>query len=490
MFGAAGDDKLSGLDGNDSLAGSLDNDILEGGIGDDLLDGGDDIDTASYAGAKNGVTVDLLIAEGIDQDTVGAGKDTLFGIENLLGSKFADTLTGDDTDNVIEGGLGDDNLSGGLHDGKAGDTLSYASATAGVTVSIDSSVENIVQLTGGGGKDKVDGFERVIGGKANDKLTGDDLTSNDIFGGLGNDIVSGLGGNDRLFGEGGNDTLNGGAGEDTLSGGDGNDTLNGGDDNDTLTGGAGVDILDGGKGDDTFIVGLGESKDKSGNDAIDHVNDVFKGGDGTDTIEFGYVATLAGFNASTASIESFAGTGKDGDFSISGTGANNLFDFSYLTAVSGGKFAISIDGAGGNDTITGSNFGDAISGGLGNDILKGGAAGDYLDGGMGLDTLTGGGGSDIFVIAWGEGADKITDFVSGVDEIFLDWSFAGKTASSLLQGSGAGVPVHNGAGAALVYDQDDGRLFYDPGAVGANVLIATLTGAPILAADLSDFTFT
>ena len=39
------------------------------------------------------------------QNTVGAGTDTLSGIENLTGSHYNDTLSGDSNDNVITGGV-------------------------------------------------------------------------------------------------------------------------------------------------------------------------------------------------------------------------------------------------------------------------------------------------------------------------------------------------------------------------------------------------
>ena len=53
-----------------------------------------------------------------------------------------------------------------------------------------------------------------------------------LFGGQGNDTLTGLGNDDRLFGEAGNDTLTGGGGNDHLEGGADADTLNGGTGND------------------------------------------------------------------------------------------------------------------------------------------------------------------------------------------------------------------------------------------------------------------
>ncbi|MBI6618415.1 retention module-containing protein [Pseudomonas corrugata] len=106
-----GDDILATGTGNNTLHGEAGNDLLYSGAGNDLLDGGTGNDTASYAHATAGVTVNLgLLAA---QNTLGAGIDTLAGIENLVGSNFNDTLTGDSAGNRIDGGLGHDVLNGG-----------------------------------------------------------------------------------------------------------------------------------------------------------------------------------------------------------------------------------------------------------------------------------------------------------------------------------------------------------------------------------------
>ncbi len=106
-----GNDVLTAGTGNNELHGDAGNDLLFSGIGNDLLDGGTGIDTASYAHATAGVTVDLGLLTA--QNTGGAGADTLTGIENLTGSNFNDTLTGDNNANIINGGLGSDTLIGG-----------------------------------------------------------------------------------------------------------------------------------------------------------------------------------------------------------------------------------------------------------------------------------------------------------------------------------------------------------------------------------------
>ena len=112
LGGAGGNDALEGGAGNDMLYGDDGIDTLEGGDGNDMLDGGDEIDTASYAGAAAAVNVSLALQDAA-QNTIGAGIDTLTGIENLIGSAFNDGLEGDGGNNKLSGGDGADVLTGG-----------------------------------------------------------------------------------------------------------------------------------------------------------------------------------------------------------------------------------------------------------------------------------------------------------------------------------------------------------------------------------------
>ncbi|TKJ64846.1 type I secretion target, partial [Pseudomonas sp. CFBP13508] len=109
-----GNDVLTAGSGNNEMHGDGGNDLLYSGAGNDLLDGGTGSDTASYAHATAAVTVNLGLLGA--QNTLGAGTDTLTGIENLIGSNFNDSLTGDGNNNVINGGLGNDFLNGGAGD--------------------------------------------------------------------------------------------------------------------------------------------------------------------------------------------------------------------------------------------------------------------------------------------------------------------------------------------------------------------------------------
>src|SRR5262249_23181554 len=107
--GTSFDDTLNGGGGNDTLNGGDGNDTLQDGSGADQLVGGDGIDTASYADSASAVTVSLATGTGSGGDAEG---DTLSQIENLTGSVFDDTLTGDDGTNVLDGGAGNDTLAG------------------------------------------------------------------------------------------------------------------------------------------------------------------------------------------------------------------------------------------------------------------------------------------------------------------------------------------------------------------------------------------
>ena len=104
-----GTDTLSNFQG---LIGSAFNDTLEGAGAYYSLDGLGGTNTVSYAHATSGVTVSLAL-QGASQDTIGAGNSALYNFQNILGSAYADHLSGDGGRNVIDGGLGNDVLTGG-----------------------------------------------------------------------------------------------------------------------------------------------------------------------------------------------------------------------------------------------------------------------------------------------------------------------------------------------------------------------------------------
>ena len=261
--GGTASDTLMGGDGVDRLFGNGGFDVLDGGAGDDILSGGDDADTfiggagadvhlggggldiIDYSGSSSAVTVNLDTG-----GTVGdAAGDTYFGVEIVIGTDFADTITGDSASetffggagddiidgaggyDTIDGGAGDDIMTGGVgHDrfiGGAGadthigganiDTVDYRTSTSGIVLELT--------LGGPGGTagdaagDSYDGIERILGTDFADVIIGGGGNDN-LHGYAGDDYLSGGGGgNDVLFGEAGNDAF----GYDTVI--DGYDTL-------------------------------------------------------------------------------------------------------------------------------------------------------------------------------------------------------------------------------------------------------------------------
>ena len=93
IFGGGGNDTMDGGGGNDTIVGDAGNDLLRGNSGADVLIGGADIDTATYSESGSGGNVSLVAGVvGVGGNAAG---DTLFEIENLTGSNFNDSLTGD-----------------------------------------------------------------------------------------------------------------------------------------------------------------------------------------------------------------------------------------------------------------------------------------------------------------------------------------------------------------------------------------------------------
>ncbi|WP_248295606.1 enhanced entry virulence factor RtxA [Legionella pneumophila] len=154
---------------------------------------------------------EILLGRDTSNDTI-IGND---GNDILIGLGGNDTLSGGNGDDILAGGAGNDTLDGGA----GNDTATYIDATAGVTVSLNTSS---AQNTVGAGTDTLTNIENLTGSKFNDTLTGNN-SANTIKGLEGNDTISGLGGNDTLDGGSGDDVIIGGLGDDILTGGSGAD---------------------------------------------------------------------------------------------------------------------------------------------------------------------------------------------------------------------------------------------------------------------------
>ncbi len=142
LIGGAGDDLLIG---DSDLPTDFGNDVLVGGAGADRLYG-DFLEaqavsastTADYSASTGGVTVDLVSGAGLGGDAQG---DTLFWIDNLVGSALADRLIAGAGANALTGGAGDDALHGGagadaLDGGTGTDQADYRGSAAAVTVDL------------------------------------------------------------------------------------------------------------------------------------------------------------------------------------------------------------------------------------------------------------------------------------------------------------------------------------------------------------------
>ncbi len=93
--------------GNDVLRGEGGDDVFVGGPGNDTILGGGGVDLVLYATAPSAVTVDLSRGR-----ATGEGRDALSAVENVTGSRFADTLTGNAAANTLSGGPGNDRIFG------------------------------------------------------------------------------------------------------------------------------------------------------------------------------------------------------------------------------------------------------------------------------------------------------------------------------------------------------------------------------------------
>lgn len=344
--GGAGDDVLKGNGGDDvfELGAGSGFDWIEGGAGNDTLR----MAAGSAAGTPLGLTylsgVETVTANGVSGVYVlgTAGADTLdfsltttmtsigridggAGNDTIIGSGLVDTIVGGAGDDTLTGGAGNDTfqVTGTDHgfdsiDGGVG-TDTIQAMVAGTRIGLRSmlGVETItagsltgVYIAGSAGDDILNlaavtltGIARIEGGEGNDTVTGNGV-ANVLWGGIGNDRLSGEAGNDSLLGDDGDDTLIGGLG------------------NDTLNGGLGIDTVD-------------------------------------------YSAATAAWTINLAAASSQAVSGKEVD-TISNV--ENVIGGSGIDTITGTVAANVLNGGGNNDRITGGGGNDRIEGGLGTDV--------------------------------------------------------------------------------------------------------------------------
>ncbi|MBN8649361.1 MAG: calcium-binding protein, partial [Caulobacterales bacterium] len=116
---------------------------------------------------------------------------------------------GNSGDNIINGGAGADNLTGGL----GNDTYYVDNINDIVIEDYDSGIENIYSSVSYTASNNVENL--YLTGLSNTIAKGNSLDN----------VITGNSGANQIFGYDGNDIINGGAGNDKLSGGNGADTF-------------------------------------------------------------------------------------------------------------------------------------------------------------------------------------------------------------------------------------------------------------------------
>ena len=486
LIGGDDGDWLSGKAGDDVLAGGAGRDGLAGGAGADTMDGGTGHDRLSYSTSDAGVEVDLSAGTARGGHAEG---DTFENVEEVVGSPYADTLTGGGGndwlngrggDDWLAGGAGDDGLVGGagadtLDGGDGHDRLWYGGSDVGVAVDLSAG-------TASGGHAEGDRFENIEG----------------VGGSAHADTLSGGSGNDWLGGGGGDDTLVGGAGADTLEGGGDGDTASyasssagvrvrlrtgaatgGHAEGDTLRS---IEHLEGSAHADTFI-GNGAANRLAGGAGDDRLygdwsNDTLVGGAGSDHLN---------------------GGGGDDTVSYAGSAAGVSVDLSAGTAGGGhaeGDTLRSIEGVIGSrhaDILTGGDSDDTLTGGAGADRMDGGAGDDWLwygasDAGVNVSLSTGAGSgghaegdtfSNVEGIGGSENADTLTG--SSSDDTLRggagDDRLWGEEGDDALDGGAGYDQLHGGAGADRLDggESDDDWANYGGSDAGVTINLATGT---------------
>ncbi len=229
---------LTGNDGKNVLFGDAGNDTIAGGLGADELNGGLGTDTYLYATkdvqdvvntGDKGTAVDRVVLTGnpFDWDVQRVGNDLL--IQAIVDNSDPDAEF-------------DPNQAIRIVNHYAGAGIAFFQGDFGEEVNLfyggNANLTTVFTPTGLTGKDQGANAEVVEG------TTGDDVING---GGGQSDFLSGNDGNDKVnsqsdIGEFG--FLYGGTGNDTLTGAKGNDNLRGDEDDDLLDGGDGRDRAD------------------------------------------------------------------------------------------------------------------------------------------------------------------------------------------------------------------------------------------------------
>ncbi|MDQ4086575.1 MAG: hypothetical protein M3177_00955 [Pseudomonadota bacterium] len=322
VFAGEDSDEVYGGPGADWLYGEGGDDVLIGGAGADRLDGGAWRDVADYSSSDAAITI--ILGEGTEAGRGYGGTaagDSLFGIEAIIGTGFADSIIGNSTPNNLNGGAGSDQLYGndGFDTLDGGSGADFMDGGSGADIYyVDNAGDRVIERAGEGILDFVlttvdyvleaGSDVETIKALSTSSTTSIDLTGNEIA----NDLIGNYGAN-------------------------------------RLDGGGGVDDMVGDDGNDTYIVDVSGDK-------------VFElSGEGTDTVRSSATFVLP------ANVEKLVLTGTA---PISGTGNSSA------NIMAGNAGANDLRGEAGADTLNGGGGNDRLFGGTGNDTLKGDAGAD------------------------------------------------------------------------------------------------------------------
>lgn len=340
---------------------------------------------ANVGGATDGSDL-IQGTSGLDRIYGLGGADRLHGgggDDEIYGNSAADQIWGEDGQDKIYGGPGNDMLDGGqgndeilgnagadtIHGGDGDDRISTQGYMQGYEEPGDTA-DTINVVYGGAGDDAISGSQSGYAGSGaslHDQLNGGD--GNDTV--IGNGVLRGDAGDDyvqgggELYGDAGNDNLLA-VGSATLRGGDGDDSLTvrtdfvgiasvgvlyGDAGQDRLYGGDGADVLWGGSEDDILTGGAGA-------DSLD-------GGGGSDTASYAMAIAGVAVDLSTSTAQNTGGAGVDRLVSI-----EHLKGSSYADTLVGDQTANRLEGGGGDDMLRGGGGDDTLHGGAGADFVS------------------------------------------------------------------------------------------------------------------------
>ena len=391
FYGGAGEDKIYGGD-----AGASNGYLHVGGRGDDFIVGGDNwTEAATMASSPADVTF-TIYGDGFNYDS-GPGADyqndndepATYGGNDLIMDNGDDVIyggSGNYGNTLLVGGYGDDRIiSGSDNQGE------YLSVYGDLFMpNSNTSVEDYDEFGGqpNDGNDLIDlgenpeltGQQKAFGQGGNDKILGGVGTTQDLYGGDGDDKIWAV--NPGQY-----QTMNE---KSDIFGGEGNDIIYGSNKKENLYGDDTAD--DDTTGDDIIYTGVSvEAADGSygyggrGNDNI------YGQGVGDDELVGGWGDDLI-----------FGGEGEDDlwgdDRSEMDPDYQSMPSLDRLTTFGFGQ-------ASGDDTLYGGEGSDNIWAGAGNDYAHGGEGEDWIRGGGGEDTLFGNEGADY--IWTGSGWDTV-----------------------------------------------------------------------------------